>query len=389
MRTLSKIMLLLALLGLILVLSGCSPEGELSEEDPPITSEPTLLPALVGANYYPWYDYERWETEGYTNSPWLGKYDSSSPNVIDQHILWAAEAGIDFFSMEWCGEPGSPTDQVFRQMINSTHSDKIKFAIFYDSAINLDPGWEYDDRPDFDHMFDHRTKGQKLIDDVAYIAGEYFNHPQYLRIDGRPVVIFYPVGGWRNADPWLDRLQDEMGSLGHDIYAIADLMGWDKDDVADYPWEDWSRHFDAITGGLMHCQAVFDDPERDDFMVELERRIKEYHHEALDRGMGFIPPIMVAFDNRDPNLTVIPRDDGATMRRSWEIATQTLDDTAIAMFMTFNEWHEGTEIEPSNEYGAFYLDLLRELRASSPNEGATRCNFSLGPDSPEVVSFAF
>lgn len=350
---------ILAMIGLLLLVA-CATSKQVNQ---PIVNEE---PVLIGANYYPWYDLDRWETQEYTNTPSLGKYDSSNSQVIDQHIQWALDAGIDFFVVEWCGEPGSPTDQVFTQMLNSPSSNNLKYAVFYDSAINLCPGWGYDDRPVFDADFDaDRTKGGKFLDDMRYIADSYFDHPNYLKIDGRPLVVFYPVGGWTNAESYLDEMHDQMAEMGHEIYAVADVMGWDKDDVRDYPWGYWGRYFNAIAGGIMHCQAVIDDPNRDEFMVELDRWIGRYHDEALRQGLGFIPPVIVGFDNKVPALTAIPRNGGMTMRRSWEIAARNLDDTRMAIVMTFNEWHEGTEIEPSEEYGSFYLELLKELRGTT------------------------
>jgi len=350
----------LVILGLLFPSAGCATWSRPSIKQP----ETQRRPELVGANYYPWYNAARWINEEVTDTPSLGKYLSNNPEVIDQHILWASEAGIDFFLVEWCGEPGSPTDQAFRQMLDSRYSDKIKFAIFYDSAINLSPGWSYDDCPDFQDMFDEtQKKGQKFLDDMTYIAREYFDQPQYLKLDGKPFVVFYPAGGWSNAGPYLDALNLEMASLGYDTYAVADLMGWDEDDVHEYPWESWRTHFEAITGGVMHCQAVIDDPKREVFLDELEERITQYRIEVLNQGMGFIPPVIAGFDNRDPEITAIPRDEGNTMRRSWDIATSNLDDKYnIVNIVTFNEWHEGSEIEPSEEYDMFYLNLLKELR---------------------------
>ena len=59
---------------------------------------------------------------------------------------------------------------------------------------------------------------------------------------------------------------------------------------------------------------------------------------------------------------------GAYYRECWEGAIQSGADLVIAT--SFNEWLEGTQIEPSVSYGDFYLNLTRELggryRASEP-----------------------
>ena len=362
MRSRSSSILVHAIVISVLLMSviGCTKQSEpspSSTDQTPIEQNPEVQ--MVGANYYVWYDAVRWK-DGITDTP-LDWYDSSNPEVIDQHILWASEAGIDFFLVEWCGEKDSDTDKVFKQLLNSQYADKMKFAIFYDAAINLDPHFDHRSTHNFNDDWDeNRTKGDKFVDDMNYLADAYFNHPNYLKLDGKPFVAFYPVAGWSDAEPYLVEFESNMETIGYDVYAVADVMGWD--DNYDN-WSFWKTYFDAITGGIMHCQAVIDDPNRKDFLDELEDRITQYRIEALKQGMGFIPPVMAGFDNRDPNNTPIPRDNGGTMRRSWGIAISNLDNKYnIVNVVTFNEWHEGSEIEPSEEYGMFYLNLLKELR---------------------------
>ena len=36
-------------------------------------------------------------------------------------------------------------------------------------------------------------------------------------------------------------------------------------------------------------------------------------------------------------------------------------DGYVLLVTSFNEWHEGTELEPSTEYGEMYLNLTRDL----------------------------
>jgi hypothetical protein len=58
----------------------------------------------------------------------------------------------------------------------------------------------------------------------------------------------------------------------------------------------------------------------------------------------------------------ILRDNGNFYRDFWQIACQFVEQTnPLVMVTSFNEWHEGTEVEPSREYGNFYLELTGEL----------------------------
>lgn len=65
----------------------------------------------VGVFYYPWYDTERHWPEGFMREllnppqmPLLGKYKSRAPSVIDQHITWSEEYGIDNWICSWWGK---------------------------------------------------------------------------------------------------------------------------------------------------------------------------------------------------------------------------------------------------------------------------------------------
>ena len=59
---------------------------------------------LVGSYYYPWYTINRWTIDqNVMGRPQMGFYDNSNPAVINKHIEWAHEAGIDYFIYSWLG----------------------------------------------------------------------------------------------------------------------------------------------------------------------------------------------------------------------------------------------------------------------------------------------
>ena len=59
---------------------------------------------LTGSYYYPWYTINRWKYDrNVTGMPYLGPYGNSDISVINQHIDWAKQAGIDYFIYSWLG----------------------------------------------------------------------------------------------------------------------------------------------------------------------------------------------------------------------------------------------------------------------------------------------
>jgi len=89
------------------------------------------------------------------------------------------------------------------------------------------------------------------------------------------------------------------------------------------------------------------------------------HLPALDRHgaaagchRGADPhPRLQRHENRTPG-TVARRLDGDLYRAQWDAAAQS--DADWVVITSFNEWHEGSDIEPSKEHGEKYLRLTRK-----------------------------
>lgn len=258
---------------------------------------------FISAYYYLWYFTEtsrrdplpmhgkKW-SEGYLRAllqppqyPTLGEYLMNDPSVIEAHIDWAADHGIDCFICNWEGMvghrkflsenlvhilQGSEKDGTFNpgKIPYSSHDStghgwdavsqgwhstgyqirnltRMKFSILLESRLLLD-SWP----PSLDDEKVFKVFG----DAITYCAENFFGSPQWQRIDGRPVIYIYEMYSWagtkegftafrRHLDACVQKLDDPLtGHKYSGVYIVADVV---------FPFvhdEDRFVSFDAVTG---------------------------------------------------------------------------------------------------------------------------------------------
>ena len=65
----------------------------------------------------------------------------------------------------------------------------------------------------------------------------------------------------------------------------------------------------------------------------------------------------------------LDRERGSFYRSYWEIASAFVSaNQPFVVITSFNEWHEGTELEPSLEHADFYLTLTSQMIAKKRAE---------------------
>jgi len=206
---------------------------------PTPTQEPKPNQYITVAQLNLWYHgsgcsggFEAFNCNGKRNTgliPALGvTYDSASPDVIRQQIDWAAAYGVDAFSVEWTtprGTPGSQEDILDDNFLKAPGLDKMRWSIFYDLVLRLQqtPGLKVDLSHGID--FNNADVYNTFVADFDHFAQKYFNQPQYLKIDDRPVV--YIFGTWNATGKYLKAFQDarqKAAARGFDVYLVGDVV---------------------------------------------------------------------------------------------------------------------------------------------------------------------
>lgn len=299
--------------------------------------------AFIGAYYYPWYWKSRWTEQPIANTPVLGHYESTDRTVVRQHIKWAKEADVDFFIMSWLNTDGRENAILKKTVLPELEKADYRFIILYETRLALT--WPYDKAVNLDRRLANATKaGDTLIEQFEYMAHTYFSSPSYLRVNGRPVVILYAMGDMTNSAPYFRNLKQRMSKRGVDLHMIADMVYWDPLERNDWPM--LKENFEAVTAYNLWY--------RPNFLTVASNRFRLADDLARANGLRFIPNVMPGYDDtrlRGLGRPVFERMDTRFYRDYWTMSSSFVDRQQPFLFITsFNEWHEGSELEPSKEY---------------------------------------
>ncbi|MFH1227975.1 MAG: glycoside hydrolase family 99-like domain-containing protein [Planctomycetota bacterium] len=313
-------------------------------------------PILLGAYYNPWFGADAGQWANYLRkkltiqqAPVLGEYNCQDIPTIKKHLDWARDADIDFFAMDWCG-PNTWTDTAIKQQwapyLAKTQS-KFRFCISYQTLFILNNSGG--------GIPITRDSTKQLLDQFTYLATEYFGNPNYLKIDGRPVVFMkysrMLAGDYEKA---LARVKTIIKhQKGFNIFLVGDEVWWKGITPQRI------KSFDAITAYSLQGPLQYDGmPLLTGFFTDAEKQFDAYKTEAAKSNVRFIPSVMPGYNDRgvqsDVPHAILSRDatmdkenEGTTYRLYFRLAKKYLD-TPLNMLMitSFNGWAEDTQIEP-------------------------------------------
>jgi Glycosyl hydrolase family 99 len=269
-----------------------------------------LKPIRVAA-YYPWFP-EGWtyaDMDPFTHfRPSLGFYDAGDPRVIARHVTAMRWGRIQAATYSWWGRH-SPTDSRLAQHLATAAQHAFRFAVYYEAEGYADPSVA------------------EIRADLEYLREMYSASPGYLKLGGRFVVFVYG-----DADDAVGcNVTARWGEANEGIGAFVVLRsfsGFRSCHSQPSGWHAYSAH-----------------------RYEFDLRPFAY---SISPGFFFAP------DDRPRRKRSL-----ANWRRS--VRRMAASGALFQYVISFNEWGEGTAIEPAREwrsrsgYGT-YLDALHDSR---------------------------
>lgn len=313
----------------------------------------------IGVFYFPgWSTMSRWRPifDFPERKPVLGWYDEANPECADWQIKWAVEHGVNFFMLDWywCQGGRHLEHWLHDAYMKSKYRKYLKWAIM----------WANHNAPKTHSLEDWRAVTKYWIDN-------YFAMPEYYRIDDRPAVFIWAPQNIR---------RDLGGSeQAAKLYALSQQMARE----AGYK----GLYFVSMSAHETEAQVK-------ELKAEGYEAFTSYHGfgPAIKRGGGKYcdyadvvetsPQLWKERDERASGLLQMPIADTGWSSEPWHhakamvisgrtpelfgklcrLARDYADKTGkkIIAIGPWNEWGEGSYIEPYAQYGFQDLDQLRE-----------------------------
>jgi len=264
--------------------------------------------------------------------PLLGLYDSSDPDVLECQVQQMKLAGIDGVIIDWYG-----TDEYWdygtlhnntQQLTAVIKKAGLHFAIMYEDATvsNLIAGKQFPASEAVAH-------GQSVL---QWVQNHWFSDPAYLTLGSDPVfLVFGPQ--YYQEDQW----KQIFTPLAHPPAFFTELVRHDPADGA----FDWPLPQGGSAQSFRDNASFYERAKSWPQMIAgAWPRFQDVYGEA---GTQASYPVI---DDRQ----------GRTYSETLEMALKS--KAPIIQLITWNDWGEGTMIEPSAEFGYRDLETTQRLR---------------------------
>ncbi|XP_023332334.1 glycoprotein endo-alpha-1,2-mannosidase [Eurytemora carolleeae] len=271
---------------------------------------------------YPTGDHQPPEDIGANFYPSLGPYSSRNETVIEQHFKWISDANIGVISVSWyppglSDENGPKSDELIPTLLRIAQKYNLKVC------LHVEP---YKER-----------SAENLRKNLQYVYDTYSIHPAYYTIRELNMALCISSSEWSRLFSRKGDLTVRETELDGIFIALLvemkhryDIKKSSFDGFYTYfasngftygsTWKNWKGLADyAMKNSLIFLPSV---------------------------GPGYLDTRVRPWNSRNTRL----RRNGLYYEIAWRAALQT--SARYISITSFNEWHEGTQIEPCIPYSS-------------------------------------
>ncbi|MDR3709033.1 MAG: glycoside hydrolase family 99-like domain-containing protein [Capsulimonadaceae bacterium] len=319
--------------------------------------------------------------------PLWGFESDSDPRAMERKIDAAASHGVNVFIFDWYWYDNAPflEDSINEGYLKAANNDRVKFFIMW---ANHDAGTAWDVRRSHDpRVIWPGAVDRPVFDTIARrLTDRYLGHPSYYKIDGCPVVSIYDLNTLVAGLGGVDAARAALDSFR----SLAVRAGFPDLHLQAIQWSSIPFFLKDVTGDS--------PPTQDDVIEKLgfdsvtsyqwihtagaDRTYEAWGNEVMAQWddwrtrrfkIPYFPHVSVGWDSNP--RTVAPRPivtDGSPalfegfLRRTRDYVLRNNLSPRLITINSWNEWSEGSYIEPDERFGMGYLEAVKSVFLDEP-----------------------
>ena len=328
----------------------------------------------------------RFDGHQWPRKPLWGYVNEADPYVMEGQIAAAADHGVNVFIYDWYWYENRPfLEQCLDNgYLKAKNNDRVKFYLMWanhTASTMWDRRNSHLHKTIWDGAVDRKTFDEII---VKRTIEKYFSHPSYYKIDGKPAYMLFDfenfVRGLGGVEEALDALQyfrDETVKAGFPGLSLqagirsakyratmlddkTDILTFIHrakfDGVSIYNFIDYTR--DLNQGKGMTFEEILEATRREWKLIDETVKVPFFPHmsvgwDANPRYPGFNP--RMCKDSTPENFRK-----GLEMTKEYIDAHPELPAPLITI-NSWNEWTEGSYLEPDDLYGYGYLEAIKKV----------------------------
>ncbi len=274
--------------------------------------------------------------------PLTGPYDSDDRNILEYQTLLMKIAGIDGVLADWYGMTNYNDYGIINESTNKLFSavqkTKLLFGIVYEDQTvkNLIAGGRVSAAGALDY-------GKTVM---KYMQDTWFNKSEYLHVDNRPLLMVFGPQYYKTASDWSAMFSGLR--VAPSFYTEDNVLGTVT--AGAYPWPPMGRS----VGGVLSQSSL------NTYFDQFYQKAASWPHVVTSAFPGFHDIYKDA--GVGASYGYLDALNGETFRSTLNTAIG--HNPEVIQIVTWNDYGEGTMIEPTMEDGYRYLGIVQAAKAA-------------------------
>jgi hypothetical protein len=314
--------------------------------------------------------------------PLWGYEDESKPEAMEKKIAAATKYGVNIFIFDWYWYDNKPflEDALDKGFLKAPNNTDMRFTLMWanhDHNSYLDPA-----NPDKSKLYWKGGVDRKVFEGmVKHVINDYFKKENYYKINGEPVFSIYELstfikgmGGTKEAKEALDYFRAETVKAGFPgLHLQAILWGNIPSALNDVPGDKAQTQSSTLDyfgfKSMTNYQWVHFIPPGDNYIDWGRKATEKWAEWDKIFNIPYCPQVSIGWDNnpRFPTTTqpmvkeTNPHDFQLYLQKAKDYVDAHPNQPKLITINAWNEWAEGSMLEPEKKYRYGYLEAIRNV----------------------------